>query len=176
MRIGEGCHSITMKVSDDTISSHAALMSTVIRKVNEPKFTDGFLFSIANDMYPGSMVTIWSDAPDYVDFTCTNNPLWHVRIAKTLLGAIRIETRAHGKKETGGYLLGNIDYKHHLIYVAEQFIPEDSVHPETELCLGNKGFQKYDKHIMNRTANQLYYIGDWHSHPSVFYEFVYCFI
>lgn len=165
VRIGEGCHSITMKVSDDTISSHAALMSTVIRKINEPKSTDGFLLSIANDMYPGSMVTIWSDAPDYLDFECVNNTQWHVRISQILLTAIRKETRIYGKKETGGYLFGNIDYKRHLIYVAEQFIPEDSIHSETELCLGKKGFPEYDNHIMKRTANQLYYIGDWHSHP-----------
>lgn len=165
LRIGEGCHSITMKVSDDTISSHAALMSTVIRKINEPKSTDGFLLSIANDMYPGSMVTIWSNAPDYLDYECVNNPQWHVRISKMLLDAIRKETRVYGKKETGGYLFGNIDYKRHLIYVVEHFIPEDSKRSETELCLGKKGFPEFDKHIMKRTANQLYYIGDWHSHP-----------
>lgn len=166
VRIGEGCHSITMIASDDTISSHAALMSTVIRKCNEPKSTDGYLLSIANDMYPGSMVTVWSDAPEYVEFTCDNDSNWRVRIDSTLLSEMRKETRIHGKKETGGYLFGNVDLKRHLIYVVEHFVPGDSKHSASELGLSKKGFLEFDKLVEQRTANQLYYTGDWHSHPT----------
>ena len=46
-------------------------------------------------------------------------------------------------------------------------IPEDSKHDDTQLELSKKGFHQYDKRITSRSAGQVFYIGDWHSHPSV---------
>lgn len=166
VRIGEGCHSYTMKVSDDTISSHAALMSNLIRHINEPKSEDGFMLSFANDIFPGSMGTTWYSAPDYCEFICDNDREWRIRIHRPLLDSIRNNARAHGKKESGGYLFGQIDFKRRLIYVLSSFIPEDSKHNDTQLELSKKGFPQYDKRITSRSAGQVFYIGDWHSHPS----------
>lgn len=166
IRIGEGCHSATMRVSDDTISSHTALMSSAIRHLFEPKAEDGFMLTIANDIFHGSMVTFWYKAPNYHEFTCENDSSWHVRIPSTLLNNIRIQAKAHGKKETGGYLFGQIDLKRHLVYIVDHFVPTDSKHAATQVGLSKKGFLEYDKLVEKRTANQLYYLGDWHSHPT----------
>lgn len=170
IRIGEGCHSNTMKVSDDTISSHAALMSSAIRHIFEPETEDGFMLTIANDIFYGSMVTNWYEAPGFSEFICNNDSEWRVRIHSKLLNDIRITASAKGKKETGGYLFGIIDLKRNLIYVVNQFIPTDSEHATTRLGLSKKGFLEYEKEVGKRTANQLYYIGDWHSHPNTTLE------
>jgi len=166
VRIGEGCHSYTMKVSDDTISSHAALMSNLIRHINEPNSGDGFMLSFANDTFPGSMGTTWYPAPDYCEIICNNDREWRIRIHRRLLDSIRQNARAHGKKESGGYLFGQIDFKRRLIYVLSSFIPEESKHDDTQLILSKKGFHQYDDRITSRSAGQIFYIGDWHSHPS----------
>ena len=166
IRIGEGCHSNTMRISDDTISAHAASMSSVIRHIFEPSLHDGIIISIADDIFPGSMVTNLYEAPGFTDFRCENDKTWRVRIANQLLVDIHTQTRIHGRKETGGYMYGQIDYKRNLIYVLTQFLPKDSKHDISRLGLGKKGFRAYDKHVEDRTAHQLYYLGDWHSHPS----------
>lgn len=166
VRIGEGCHSYTMKVSDDTISSHAALMSNLIRHIKEPRSEDGIMLSIANDIFPGSMVTNWYSIPDYFTFPCGNDKEWNIRISRDLLDSIRKDVRAHGKKEAGGYLFGQIDFKRHLIYVLSNYIPEESKHAVTQIELSKKGYHQYYKMISDRSAGQIFYIGDWHSHPS----------
>lgn len=166
IRIGEGCHSNTMRISDDTISAHAASMSSVIRHIFEPPLHDGFMISIADDIFPGSMVTNWYDAPEFTEFHCENDKAWRVRIANQILIEIRTQTRIHGRNETGGYMYGHVDYKRNLIYVLSQFIPSDSKHDISRLGLSKKGFKAFDKLVEDRTAHQLYYLGDWHSHPS----------
>ena len=166
VRIGEGCHSVTMKVSDDTISAHAALMSNIIRHIFESKAEDGFLFSIANDVFGGSMGTTWFEAPNYCEFLCANNKKWRVRIERNLLNEIRRQAGHHGKNETGGYLFGTIDHKRQLIYILIHYVPDDVRRDHTQFELSKKGFFEIDRNITTRTANQVYYLGDWHSHPS----------
>lgn len=164
VRIGEGCHSNTMRVSDDTISSHAALMSSAIRHIFESGSEDGFTLTIANDEFPGSMFTTWYGAPDFREFQCDNDPKWHVRIPSDLLNEIRILAKKQRQTETAGYLFGQIDYKRHLVYVVDHFVPIDSKQEKNQVGLSKNGFIEYDRKVESRTANQLYYIGDWHSH------------
>lgn len=166
VNIGEGCHSYTMRISDDIISSHAALMSSVIRHINEPKSQDGFMLSFSNNIFPGSMSTTWYNAPDYCEYICDNEAEWKIRIHRMMLNEIKQKTRANRNKEVGGYLFGLVDHKRQLIYVISGFIPEDSKHYTSKLELSKKGFHKYEKIMTERTAGQIFYIGDWHSHPS----------
>lgn len=166
IRIGEGCHSNTMRISDDTISAHAASMSSVIRHIYESTIHDGIVLSIADDIFPGSMVTNWYDAPEFSEFNCENDKTWRIRITNQLLVDIRTQTKFHGRRETGGYIFGHIDYKRKLIYAVAHFIPKDSTHDISRLGLSKKGFKAFDSLVEDRTAHQLYYLGDWHSHPS----------
>lgn len=166
VRIGEGCSSATMKVSDDTISAHSALMSNIAKHVFGPKAEDGFMASYINDMFYGSMATTWFEAPNYCDFQCDNNPDWHVRIQRDLLNDIRYHASQNKRYENGGYLFGTIDLKRHLIYVLTHHVPDDSIREDSQLELSKKGFIEYDKNVEARTANQVHYLGDWHSHTN----------
>lgn len=46
IRVGEGCHSNTMRISDDTISAHAALMSSAIRHIYEGEQYNRIILSL----------------------------------------------------------------------------------------------------------------------------------
>lgn len=165
IRIGEGCHSNTMRISDDTISAHAALMASAIRHIYEGKQTNRILLSFAHRDFPGSMQSCELPVNRYIQFTCANANEWQVRIPEDLLKEIRIKTKAKGKNETGGYLFGHIDHKRKTIYALSHFMPTDSHGSKNGFKLGTSGLKDHKKFIALRCIGQMEYIGDWHSHP-----------
>lgn len=165
VRIGEGCHSNTMILSDDVISCHTAIASSIVRDFFDSKLSNKAMLSFINFEYVGQVFTIKYDIPTFVDIPCDNSPDWHVRIPQVLLHQIRTLAKVSGKKETGGYIMGNVDEKYKTIYVLHQFKPQNSKYSNTQLVLGTKGWKdEYDK-VIKRTSSMINYIGDWHSHP-----------
>lgn len=166
IRVGEGCHSNTMRISDDTISAHAALMSSAIRYIYEGKQRNRIILSFAHRDFPGSMHTFTLPVVPYIQYPCTNDASWTVRIPEDLLAEIRLKAKIAGQKENGGYLFGHIDYKRHIIYPLNNFMPRDSRGTKSGFRLGTSGIKDYKKKIANRSIEQMEYIGDWHSHPA----------
>lgn len=165
IRVGEGCHSNTMRISDDTISAHAALMSSAIRHIYEGEQYNKIILSFAHRDFPGSMHTCILPVMPYLHFPCANDASWIVRIPEKLLAEIRLKAKIAGQKETGGYLFGHIDYKRHIIYPLNNFMPRDSRGTKSGFRLGTSGLKYYKKEITLRSNEQMEYLGDWHSHP-----------
>jgi len=166
IRVGEGCHSNTMRISDDTISAHAALMSSAIRHIYEGEQHNRIILSFANRDFPGSMQTCIIPVKSYLQFPCTNNHYWTIRIPEDLLADIRLKARIAGKKENGGYLFGHIDYKRRIIYPLIHYMPRDSKGTKSGFRLGTRGLKDFKNEISQRSIGQIEYIGDWHSHPT----------
>lgn len=166
IRIGEGCHSNTMRISDDTISAHAALMSSAIRHIFEGEQHNRILLSFAHLDFSGSMQTYSLPVKSYQQFSCANDPNWTVRIPTDLLANIRLRAKIAGQKENGGYLFGHIDYKRRIIYPLDHFMPHDSHGTKSGFRLGTSGLKDHNKKIIQRSIGQMEYIGDWHSHPT----------
>ena len=165
VRIGEGCHSNTMILSDDVISSHTAIASSIIRHLFDENLQNIAYLSFANIEYIGQMFTDKFVIPPFNEFKCDNDEKWHVRIPSDLLQDIRHQTKIAGNKEVGGYMMGNVDEKHKTIYVLHHYKPSDSKQKSTKLHLGVRGWKEEYKKIKEKTASMLEYIGDWHSHP-----------
>lgn len=166
IRVGEGCHSNTMRISDDTISAHAALMSSAIRHIYEGEQRNRIILSFAHRGFPGSMHTCTLPVKSYQQFPCANDDTWTIRIPEDLLADIRLKARIAGKNENGGYLFGHIDYKRRIIYPLNHFIPRDSRGTKSGFHLGTSGLKDHKKEIARRSIGQMEYIGDWHSHPA----------
>lgn len=166
IRVGEGCHSNTMRISDDTISAHAALMSSTIRHIYEGDQCNRIILSFAHRDFPGSMKTRSFPVKSYQKFTCTKDPCWTVRIPEDLLADIRLKARIAGKNENGGYLFGHIDYKRKVIYPLTHYMPHDSRGSKSGFRLGTSGLKDFKRDIEKRSVGQMEYIGDWHSHPA----------
>lgn len=166
IRVGEGCHSNTMRISDDTISAHAALMSSTIRHIYEGEQCNRVILSFAHRDFPGSMKTRSFPVKSYQKFPCANDPSWTVRIPEDLLADIRLKARIAGKNENGAYLFGHIDYKRKVIYPLIHYMPHDSRGSKSGFRLGTSGLKDFKRDIANRSIGQMEYIGDWHSHPA----------
>jgi proteasome lid subunit RPN8/RPN11 len=166
IRVGEGCHSNTMRISDDTISAHAALMSSAIRHIYESKQYNRIILSFAHRDFPGSMQTCTLPVKPFHQFPCENDIAWTVRIPQDLLDEIRIKAKIAGQKENGGYLFGHIDYKRRVIYPLVHYMPRDSKGNKSGFRLGTSGLKDFKNEINQRSIGQIEYIGDWHSHPA----------
>lgn len=166
IRVGEGCHSNTMRISDDTISAHAALMSSAIRHIYEGKQCNRILLSFANRDFPGSMQTCTLPVMPFQQFTCANDTTWTIRIPQDLLDEIRLKAKIAGQKENGGYIFGHIDYKRKVIYPLIHYMPRDSKGTKSGFRLGTSGLKDFKYKITQRSIGQIEYIGDWHSHPA----------
>lgn len=166
VRIGEGCHSNTMILSDDTISIHTGIASNIIRNIFErPVFKNSAYLSFVNDEYIGQVYTEAFDLPKYTSIKFENDASWKLRLPTELLGNIHHIAKVAKSKETGGYLLGYVDVKHRIIYVLNHFEPKEISSTHMHLKLGVDGWKEYYDVIRKKTSKIIDYIGDWHSHP-----------
>ena len=165
VRIGEGCHSNTMILSDDIISTHTAIASSVIRNMFENRLVNQAYLSFVNIEYQGQVFTDNYTIPKFISLQCCNDTGWNVRIPSPLYEKILHSARKSRNREIGGYMMGCVDIKYKTIYVLHHYIPEDSNQQNTKLSLGKKGWRKEYENVIKRTANIFTYIGDWHSHP-----------
>lgn len=166
IRIGEGCHSKSMRLGDDIISTHAGIAASIIKSALAKDLNNTIYLSYVNIEYDGQVFTEKYSVPYFFSCKCSNNDEWQIRIPGSLLKKIQREAKIAGKKEVGGYLMGNIDVKHKTVYVLYQFKPDDSKQRSSKLKLGTKGWREEYLKVKERSAGMLDYIGDWHSHPS----------
>lgn len=166
VRIGEGCHSNTMKINDDVISAHTASAARIVRNLFDKEMKNNACLSFADLDFKGSMYSLKCHIPSFKKLTCQNDSQWEVRIPSDLLQYIKKEAKVGGKREVGEYMMGYIDTKYHRIYVLDSYKPKDSLRQTSKIELGKKGWKEHKERIKQRTAGMMYYLGDWHNHPS----------
>lgn len=165
VRVGEGCHSNTMKLNDDVISAHTALASNIIRHIFDVPQTNAMFLSFANVDYQGSLFSTKYVVTDFFALRCKNDENWEVRIPTDILKRIQTGAKVGGNKETGGYMMGCVDNKYHRIYVLDTFTPKGSKQKSNRLELSRKGWNEHRAQVKKLTSDIMMYIGDWHSHP-----------
>lgn len=162
IRIGEGCHSITMQMGFNKVVAHCSLAVSIIK--NNIFNEDNLYLSFSDYDYEGSMYTERFIVPKFINII-SNKEDWNVRIPVDLMNQIKIETKMRNKNETGGYVLGLVNEKRRTIHILTTFIPTDSKRSHCSLTLGTKGWKDFYEMCKKQTANQIVYLGDWHSHP-----------
>lgn len=167
IRVGEGCHSNSMILSDDTISTHCGIASNIIRNMfAKPAQENKIYISFANIEYIGQVFTDVIDLENYTSITCENDISWTVRIKSDILTEIRHNTKVAGRNETGGYLMGSIDLKYKMIYVTHNYTPSHLYSNETNLELPISEWKNEYLKVYTSSNKVIDYIGDWHSHPT----------
>lgn len=155
------CRSISSRISQDNISLSAALCCKAIKL--HTSNTNG-------------EIIIWTHATDSVEkesfmadkWITHEQGGWKIELSLSLLGEMRTDREKALPNETGGVLIGAYDIARKRIYVVYQVrAPEDSISSPTSFIRGCADLPERLKYIHETTLDNLTYIGEWHSHPSV---------
>ena len=91
---------------------------------------------------------------------------WTIRMPDTLSAQLAAERLKRLPNETGGALLGIVDpLLKRIELVAAVRAPIDSKEAPTEFVRGTLGLREAVDAAIARSAGQIRYVGEWHSHP-----------
>ncbi|MFC0342997.1 ThiF family adenylyltransferase [Epilithonimonas hispanica] len=166
--VGVGCNSETTILADDTISSHAAHFSKIIKRKNIIEQAEGSLnvYRIIDneDEYSINAETIL--VPPFTIITAKNDPSWTIRLAEGITNNMLKTSAKAGKSEIGGIFIGVVNYKTKTIHVVDLIdAPPDSTANEICFHRGYNGLSELVGKITKSSGSQLGYVGEWHSHP-----------
>lgn len=92
---------------------------------------------------------------------------WAVSVSEEVLAGIIGDRHEAGHQETGGILVGAWDRQTRQGYVVRCFTPPpDSVSMPSGFIRGAEGVYQELAEVQRRTANNLTYVGEWHTHPA----------
>jgi hypothetical protein len=91
---------------------------------------------------------------------------WEITVDTGLLRRIYEMREARVPVETGGLLFGLVDIPAKRIHLVDASpAPPDSVERRNEFVRGVEGVDELMDSVRRRTAGQVRYVGEWHSHP-----------
>jgi hypothetical protein len=94
---------------------------------------------------------------------------WTVAVSEHVIEGIMKARKAAGALETGGILVGSWDRVRRRAYIVGHYDPPpDSIHSATGFVRGSVGVFQTLKSVEFRTAQNLTYVGEWHTHPPGF--------
>jgi hypothetical protein len=169
-RIGEGCGSLTMAISDARISMMAAPMAEVIReRLHQPKPTPQgriLIGMIQKDGLSMSWIQQEMMSTHLVSIEGTGN--WTVRLGPRAHALIVEEVARWPAEETGGILMGRLSEAARSIHIVDVLAaPPDSRRSVNEFVLGTGGVNTAIRSYTDRAGGTLYCLGTWHSHLAV---------
>lgn len=165
-RVGDGCGSVTLAVSDAEISTLAAPMATFVTRMLLDKLPETGGKIAIGQVQPDGVSVSWS-SHDVAAFERlkTEDAVWTVSISPRADVKIREEVRRFPKVETGGVLVGRLSEPSRTFYVTDVIAaPPDSRRSPIEFVLGKEGLPRTLDEIVKATNGALSCVGTWHSH------------
>jgi integrative and conjugative element protein (TIGR02256 family) len=154
------CRSVTSRLSQDNIALSAALCSKALKKYTAQKDAKIIIWNHSDESVTANIIS----AEEWERFSCNE---WTVYIRQKLFAEMRNQRKASLPNETGGVLIGNFDYGRKILCIASQIEPpDDSIASPTSFIRGYLNLEENLKRITKTTSDNLYYVGEWHSHPS----------
>jgi hypothetical protein len=113
---------------------------------------------------PNGEVSVDTTAPEPV--VCFQADTWQIAIDAGLARRIREMRASRVPCETGGILLGLVDIPAKRIHLVDASpAPPDSIEQPGSFVRGVVGVPEIIDSVRRRTADQVRYVGEWHSHP-----------
>lgn len=165
--VGDNCRSLTMKMSDSTISRAAAAMALKLENwLDSGGSEDGEICIGIED--PSGLGMNWMCQP--VKPTTVIPPKeeggWTVRVLSHVADAINADSLKWGALETGGALIGRMSSETRTITVSGLIpAPPDSKRKPAAFVLGVEGLSQELRTAHRDSVGHLMFVGTWHSHP-----------
>lgn len=159
--VGAGCRDISVKISQEQIMLHAAILARQLRISTEQI---------------GPVIRIWESNDEFgaimahdikvhkTNIETVSN--WRIVIDDGIINKINTERLNKLPYETGGIIVGYIDQKSSKIFIVDVLnAPNDSISEKDGFQRGIDGLTSELDRIGRLTGNIVEYIGEWHSHP-----------
>ncbi|WP_430397418.1 ThiF family adenylyltransferase [Ferrovibrio sp.] len=166
IRVGEGCESMSMVMSDMAASLLTAGISqdvSRLMRIDALPIHGRVSFGIASE--DGRSV-VWKDSVLEPSIILQAENGWEVRILPALARIIDARARRSKELETGGYLVGRINPAIRRITLAADVPPPpDSIHRKNRFILGKEGAREALMELCDKSRGAFLAVGTWHSHP-----------
>lgn len=161
IRYARTCADVSSTISNDLVVLHSAIASSHVRKVDQEAHASIEVWRCNVKDFSVTKVSIPLSKPVTVEAKG-----WRVISDEGLIAQLRAKRSEKLPSETGGSLIGTFDLTTKTIYVVASLpTPTDSVEERTKFIRGESGNLAALQSVIEKTADQLKYIGEWHSHP-----------
>jgi len=160
MAYSAACRSITSRIPQDNVALSAAMVSKELKTLTAKEEAQITIWQLIDNSF---------FAHSYTPETWSKIKLgdWLFCINDSLLREMHLKRLERFPNETGGVLLGHCDFARNKLYIVDMvFSPEDSIESPTSYIRGCANLPEKMTEISKLTHNNLYYVGEWHSHPS----------
>ena len=159
--VGAGCRDITVALSHELVSLHAAVLARQIRLLSAREQAQIRIWD--HDNSTGAVISHEIPVVNPVHTKVGDWTVWWDSTIEGTLAQLRFKALPN---ETGGVLVGFVDHKIKTIsIVLAMNAPEDSVSSSDGFVRGIAGVEDQVSECRRRTGQVVSYIGEWHSHP-----------
>ena len=158
VRYSVGCRAVTTQIGQDDIALASGLLARQVRTAREEAVA-----AVWQQAEDGAVNRIDVPLSGVMRAECDG---WVFILDIGLLEHVMSFRRERLPTETGGVLLGYFDVSNCHVYVVDILpAPADSAEYEDGFIRGYAGLRGELDDIEARTAGQVGYVGEWHSHP-----------
>jgi hypothetical protein len=165
--IGEGCGSLTMRMSDGRLSLFAASMSETIAALQQSGLPSAGGMIMVSWLSDDGLGLNWDrhEIAPVVRALATDGGGWQVHVESATSRQIGGDVARWPDVETGGILIGRMSEAAKTFYVVDvQTAPPDSIRSRTEFRVGVEGVRRDLTALAEASRWSLYCLGTWHSH------------
>lgn len=161
VRYGLSCRDVSSRISHDSVVVLAGIGSSAVRDLMKH---DAALAQVWR--FDEGTLAVRSVPIEIELFIAQAHGDWTLQVAPAVLKAIRTWRMERLPNETGGVLLGRVDHERQVVYLVLALpSPPDSREWPMQYIRGCEDLRKKVESIEERTALNLGYVGEWHSHP-----------
>ena len=155
------CRDASVELPQDTVSIFSALVSKFIKNTSFHNAPCIYVWKLDNNR-----MTLSTYELPVQEVKIFKSNEWDIHVLPKVISEMEKNRSAHFPNETGGVLIGTLDFVHRVAYVTNVLpSPEDSIEWPNSYVRGVKGLREQVERIKVTTGNDLYYVGEWHSHP-----------
>jgi len=163
LRYGRSCRDLSSTLSQEDAALHAANGARAYRRVTE-SLLETPVAQIWRVGEYGNIRHFNIEVSPHIEVVIGD---WTVSISRHTFSEIEELRASCLPNETGGVLIGAFDTARKRVYIADHIpSPPDSEEWPTSYRRGIEGLLYQLQEIDRRTAGQLEYVGEWHSHPN----------
>lgn len=158
---GAGCRDISAAISPEIVAIHSGILSRQIRNTYETQNASIKVWHF--DSATGAVQGSHSNVERTIKVQMGEYTIFWDEGLRRKIRKLRNESLPN---ETGGVLLGYFDLSYPAVYIVDTLLaPPDSHKDPTGFARGKDGLLAQVESALEKTAQIVGYIGEWHSHP-----------